>query len=75
MNQQAFRFVIVGLPAISLLFLGNGCASFDPLGDYLDHQQYKSDVKRYERKGYEPERARRAAFEDQFFRDMQNDRW
>lgn len=59
------------LAAVSLV--ADGCAGFNPVADAVDNYDYKQDVKAYRRNGMSQYQAERRAYDDDFFRKM--DEW
>ena len=75
MSNRIFKFAVRGLQLSGLCLFATSCAigpfTVDPVGDALDDRAYKKDVHRYQQNGFDEKTANRKAYENQFFRDME----
>jgi len=74
MSTRFFKLTSCWVLLCLLPLLQCGCAYWDPLGDYLDDRAYKKDVDRYKSHGFDDKTARRKAFDNEFFRKMEDSR-
>ena len=74
MRSRTLILVRGGLLLCMLCLLQSGCAYWNPLESYLDEREYKADVRRYERNGFDEKTAKRKAFDNEFFKKMERER-
>ena len=74
MSTCHFKLTSCWLLLCLIALLEIGCAYWDPLDNYLEDRAYKKDVERYKSHGFDDKTARRKAFDNEFFRKMEEDR-
>ena len=71
------KIATLGISLGIVCLLETGCAighyNFDPIQDAFDDWDYKDSVKYYESRGQNDKDAKRAAYEDQFFKKMEQE--
>ena len=74
MSTRPFKLTSCWLLLCLVPLLESGCAYWSPLDDYLDDRAYKKDVDRYKSHGFDDKTAQRKAYENEFFRKMEENK-